>query len=215
MAGKTRERRNWQNFQRAQYEGVGSFDIPQIHGVDWATDVKWVRFNDLASRKPKQPFGVHFFIDDYKFERIWTNIDKYLPLLQKAEYVMSPDFSLYLDFPLAQSIWNHYRKHWIGAYLEEHGVKVIPTVNWMYKDSYSWVFDGEPTNKVVAVSALGCTKNKDELKMFLEGYEEMIKKLNPSQVLFYGKIPDGVVQDENLIRIESFSEEMRRLTRGQ
>lgn len=215
MAGKTRERRNWQNAQKAQYEGVGIFDIPQIHGVDWVTNVKWVRFNDLASRKPKQPFGVHFFIDDYKFERIWTNIDRYLPLLQKAEYVMSPDFSLYLDFPRAQSIWNHYRKHWIGAYLEEHGVKVIPTVNWMYEDDYSWVFDGEPTNKVVAVSALGCTRNKDELKMFLDGYEEMIKRLNPSQVLFYGKIPDGVTQDQNLIRIESFSEEMRRLTRGQ
>lgn len=53
-----------------------------------------------------------------------------IPMLQQFRYVLIPDFSLYTDFPKALQIWNHYRKHWIGAYMQLYGIDVIPTIAW-------------------------------------------------------------------------------------
>lgn len=62
--------------------------------------------------------GYIFFVDDYQFIRLWNDPDRYMPMLQQFRYVLTPDFSLYTDFPKALQIWNHYRKHWIGAYMQ-------------------------------------------------------------------------------------------------
>ena len=37
--------------------------------------------------------GVHFFIDDYRFERLWTSSEKYLTKLQKFSCTFAPDFN--------------------------------------------------------------------------------------------------------------------------
>lgn len=74
--------------------------------------------------------GVHFFLDDYQFQRLWNTPDRYIESLQKFSCVLSPDFSLYTDYPTALQIYNHYRKHWIGAYLQLYGIEVIPTICW-------------------------------------------------------------------------------------
>ena len=31
-----------------------------------------INFNDCISKKPDKDTGVHFYIDDYRFERIWN-----------------------------------------------------------------------------------------------------------------------------------------------
>lgn len=48
-----------------------------------------------------------------------------IPMLQQFRYVLIPDFSLYTDFPKALQIWNHYRKYWIGAYMQLYGIDVF------------------------------------------------------------------------------------------
>ena len=138
--------------------------------------------------------------------------DYYLPLLMQYEYVMTPDFSLYRDFPLALQIYNHYRKHWLGAYLQENGIKVIPTISWSDERSFEWCFDGEPFQGVVTVSAIGTQKNKDSRTMFLKGYFEMIQRLQPETILFYGQIPEGCTG--NVIRIPSFQEKCAQINTG-
>lgn len=125
-----------------------------------------------------------FFIDDYQFQRLWTNIDAYIPMLQEFDYVLTPDFSLYLDYPKAVQIYNHYRKHWIGAYMQMLGIKVIPTIAWSDEESFDWCFDGEPEGGTVAVSSVGCMKNKDSKKLFIDGYKEMISRLHPETIIF-------------------------------
>ena len=56
-------------------------------------------------------------------------------MLREFRYVLSPDFSTYTEFPKAIQIYNHYRKHWVGAYLQEAGVNVIPTISLSTEDS--------------------------------------------------------------------------------
>lgn len=152
--------------------------------------------------------GVHFFLDDYQFQRLWNTPDRYIERLQKFNCVLSPDFSLYADYPKALQIYNHYRKHWIGAYLQLYGIEVIPTICWSDEKSFEWCFDGEPCGGTVAVSSVGTQKNKIAKELFLKGYKDMIERLQPETVIFYGKVPEECVG--NIINIKSFQEKFRR-----
>lgn len=58
--------------------------------------------------------GIHFYLDDYQFERLWVNPEKYIDILKEYECILSPDFSLYIDMPIDMKIWNIYRSRLIG-----------------------------------------------------------------------------------------------------
>lgn len=176
------------NLESAMYKGVGKYNIPEIKPVYECKTNVWLGFNYVRKYETKKDknTGVHFFLDDYHFERVWNTPDKYLKYLSRYDCVLSPDFSLYVDFPLAVTIYNHYRKHWLAAYWQESGITVIPVIRWMFPDSYEWCFDGEPKHSIVAVSNVGCVKDPELKDMFDTGYVEMLNRLEPKQILFYG-----------------------------
>lgn len=149
---------------------------------------------------------VHCFVDDYQFTRYWNRPNDYIQKLLQFSAVCSPDFSTYTDMPLAMQIYNHYRKHWLGAYWQLHGITVYPTISWSDEDSYEWCFDGEPVGGVVAVSSVCTQQNKESKRLFLRGYEEMMKRLCPSWVIFYGRVPEEC--DWNIIRVAPHYDEI-------
>lgn len=201
-----RAQRNYENVQRMLLDGVGKFNIPEIiptEPKENALSAEFIGFNYAQSTKNAENKAVHFFLDDYQFNRIWTNPDRYIDMLRKFKYVLAPDFSLYTDFPVALQIYNHYRKHWLAAYWQLNGIRVIPTICWSDEASYEWCFDGEPVHSVVAVSSVGTQNSKERKKKFLDGYFEMIERLQPEQIIFYGSVPDEC--KGNIIHICSFS----------
>ena len=99
--------------------------------------------------------GIHFYVDDYKFERIWKKPEEYLDVLRQYECVLSPDFSLYLDMPMPMKIWNTYRSRQIGQFWQKQGIKVIPTLSWAEKETFEFCFKGIPKNSIVSVSTMG------------------------------------------------------------
>lgn len=199
-----RNRRNYENLERQIFDGVGKYGIPQIEPVTYEKGCEWIGFNYAKTCKEPEKKGVHFFLDDYQFNRLWTDVDRYIPMLQKFRYVMSPDFSTYTDFPKAIQIYNHYRKHWVGAYLQEAGIQVIPTISWSTPDSFEWCFDGEPQGGVVAVSSLGVMNSKEKKELFLIGYKEMVRRICPDTIIFYGYVPDECMG--NIVRVRAFTE---------
>ena len=42
---------------------------------------------------------VHFFLYDYRFERVWKSPDNDIEKLSRYRAVLSPDFSMYLETP--------------------------------------------------------------------------------------------------------------------
>lgn len=199
-----RNRRNYENLERQIFDGVGEYGIPQIEPVTYEGGCDWIGFNYAKTCKKPEKKGVHLFLDDYQFNRLWTGIDRYIPMLQRFRYVMSPDFSTYTDFPKAIQIYNHYRKHWVGAYLQEEGIQVIPTISWSTPDSFAWCFDGEPEGATVAVSSVGCMNSIGKKRLFLTGYEEMVQRLQPETIIFYGSVPDECMG--NIVRVRAFTE---------
>lgn len=198
-----RQTKFYENCEKRIFDGAGKYDIPPIAGIQYISEIGDVIGWNYA-RGEKHPYdkSVHFFVDDYQFDALWSNPNRYLPMLKRFKYVFSPDFSPYADFPKAVQVFNHYRKHWLAAYWQENGVNVIPTITWSFPPSYDFCFDGEPENSVVAISSVGCMKSKEAKKMFVDGYEEMVKRLHPSEIIFYGTIPEQCMG--NIIRVMPF-----------
>lgn len=198
----------YENLQHGIYRSVGTYDIPQLHGINEINFPKFIGFNFARTDKHPEEKGLHFFLDDYQFNRIWNKPVQYLHLIQKFQCVLTPDFSLYTDFPVAMQIYNHYRKHWIGAFWEEHGVTVIPTIGWSDRQSFEWCFDGEPTGGVVAVSSIGTQNHSETKAAFLYGYDAMLERLQPKTILFYGNVPKEC--KGNIVHIPPLYEKFKR-----
>lgn len=165
MSRKEKQGRNYENVNKGCFLTAGEYNIPILAPVEYR-QCEWVGFNYASSVKDRRGKGIHFFLEDYQFTRLWGNIDYYVPMLSSYDSIMTPDFSLYTDFPKALQIYNHYRKHWIGAYLQQKGLHVIPTICWSDRDSFHWCFDGEPTQGVVAVSSIGTQNSRKRRDLF-------------------------------------------------
>lgn len=205
--GNYRNARNYENLERRIFNGVGDYGIPPLLPVEYQSGCEFIGFNYAVKCKDRHNKGLHFFIDDYQFNRLWSSIDRYIPLLSDFRYVMTPDFSTYTDFPKAMQIYNHYRKHWVGAYMQECGISVIPTISWSTPDSFEWCFDGEPVGGAVAISSVGCMNDPGKKELFLSGYMEMVKRLHPGKIIFYGDIPPEC--RGNIVRIKAFQEKFK------
>jgi hypothetical protein len=148
-----------------------------------------IRINDISTNVFKT---VHFFVDDNKLDRYFNEPERYLPRLAQYPHTLTPDYSLYTDMPMAIQIHNIFKSRWCGAYWQEHKLSVIPTVSWSTDVSYEFCFDGLEYGTVVAVSTLGGLTNKE---LFLKGYFKMKERINPKQVLCFGK-PFSEMGDE-------------------
>ena len=84
------------------------------------------------------------------------------------------------------------------------GYKVIPTIAWSDKESFDWCFDGEPKGATVAVSSVGTQRSKETKQLFLEGWNEMLSRLEPETVIFYGSVPKEC--NANIVRVKAFQE---------
>lgn len=144
-----------------------------------------IGFNYAKTSKEKN-VGIHFYLDDYQFERLWNKPEDYIEILKQYECILSPDFSLYMDMPMPMKIWNIYRSRLIGQYYQSQGIKVIPTLSWAEEETFQFCFEGIPQGSIVSISTIGVKKNKEALKIWKQGVDELIKRIRPSTILVYG-----------------------------
>lgn len=172
------------------FECEGFYQIPTLKKCNVVPD-RLIDFNSVIGSDDYNA-GVHFFIDDYRFERVWNQPERYVDILKKFNCVFTPDFSLYMDMPMALKIWNIYRSRLIGQIMQNAGLNVIPTVSWAEPETYAFCFDGLPKGGIVATSTVGILKNKEAKKVFLDGMAAMIEKVKPEMILMYGKaVPEA------------------------
>lgn len=173
---------------------AGDYELPIIKGTYHVPD-NLIGFNYMLSTT-KYDNGVHFYLDDYQFERIWNVPERYVERLKKFDCVLSPDFSLYVDMPMAMKIWNVYRSRLIGQIMERNGIQVIPTVSWAEKETFKFCFDGLPENKVLSVSTVGVQRDKIARNLWQYGMDELIDRLHPQTLLIYGNPIQYTYPDE-------------------
>lgn len=167
---------------------------PSGYPITWAQALPFgvdhmIGFNEMLTCRHPENAAVHFFLDDYQFERLWRSPEIYLAQLQRFPLVIGPDFSMYTDFPTPLQKWNHYRNQLLTAWLQQQGVCAVPTASWSNESSYFWCFDGISPGGAVAISTVGCLVHKDTQQGLLSGTEALLLRAEPSELLIYGKVP--------------------------
>lgn len=162
----------------------GRYQMPIIEPTDFIPDdlIEWHNM----PYEPNKNKGVHCYVDDYRLERIWKRPDQYLEKVSEFQCFLSPDFSLYMDMPLAMKVWNVYRSRLLGQYYQDKGIVVIPTLQWAERETFEFCFDGLREGGTVSVSTIGVKRDQEATKIWFEGMNEAIARLKPNAVLVYG-----------------------------
>lgn len=178
------EFRNDPMFLRNQFKGVDMFHLPLIKKENIELDsVSFIGYDKINGCEDKKKI-VHFFLDDNRFGSIYNQTEEKVEFLKQYKAVLTPDFSIYTEMPLALQLYSCFKNRWVGAYLQSKGVKVIPTVRWGNLESFNYCFDGIEKGSIVAVSTVGLKSDKSN---FMLGYDEMYRRIKPEAVICYGK----------------------------
>ena len=169
------------NIEKGFFKSTNKYGIPDIKKDEF--EVKEL----IPYRVDSNRNGTaHFFLDDYRFERCWRKPDSQIEELKKYDGVLSPDFSMYTNYPQAMQIWQVYRNRWCACYWQSLGIKVIPTISWSDEQSFKYCFLGVQKGSTVAIGTVGVLNNEYAKTLFMQGFKEMLKQLEPKEILIYG-----------------------------
>lgn len=189
--------------KNAKYEG--KYDFPIIKSYI-EIPKRLISFSKCISSNDYDCW-VHFYEDDWEFERIWRNPKKYIKILKRFKGVILPDFSLYRDMPLAMQIYNIYRSRAVGNYLQCNDIKVIPNIRFGDERTYELCCIGIETDSIISIGTHGTNSNMIDKSILVVGIDRVINILHPRIVIIYGSIPKYILnkyKDSN-ISFVSFS----------
>lgn len=177
---------------RAVFQGTGAWDLPVIPAATSIPRIL-VPYNSRSGCSTGRSRGaaVHFFLDDYRFETLWTKPTAALQRVMEVGLALSPDFSIYPSMPLAMQLWQVYRNRWCHMWMHWHGVEVIPTVTWSDARSYDFCFTGIAPGSVVAISSVGI-RDIDEHYLLRQGLLELERVINPRSIVCYGNLGESM-----------------------
>ena len=185
-----RETRNYQNLEKRIYEVDNKFGFPEVLPCSLTLDEppKMLGFNYVKGEKNPEDKIVNFFLDDYQFERVWNDPNRYVPMLRRFKAVIMPDFSTYTDFPMVIQMYNHYRNLWLARYWQDCGLDVIPQSYFSADGSIDWAYEGMPRQSLLCVSTVGGILRKTAKENFPIGLKRTLQILKPRELLIYGKL---------------------------
>lgn len=126
---------------------------------------------------------------DRDLARYWNDPRGYITRLKSAMAVCTPDYSVYPCMNKNTLTHNIFKNRWLGCYWQSYGVVTLPTISWATRDTYDICFSGVESGGIVVISTLGCTSYGD---MFIDGFNEMKRRLQPELVVVYGNMIEGM-----------------------
>lgn len=150
---------------------------------------EWIEFNRLLTYKGRPGnCAVHFWIDDYQFDRVWNRPWEWAKRLADWRLVGMSQFSNYADFPIPLQYWQQYRNQLLGAFWQKQGITVLPTPGWGGEETFSWTFEGVPEGGWHGVGTVGVTRYADAKVRFIRGLRELIDQKHPDGIVLYGVV---------------------------
>ncbi|MCR5670592.1 MAG: DUF4417 domain-containing protein [Butyrivibrio sp.] len=175
-------------FMRNCFETVGKWDIPLVKRQELpiSQDTQLISYSDTRRNETEtnKSSGVHFFIDDYRFNGIYDHPERSLEKLSQYAFLLTPDYSTYADMDLWRQLESVAKNRWCEAYWQSKGRLVIPTISWSTSRAFEFFCDGVEYGSAVAIGMIGCKKNR---LGFMRGYSAMLERINPSVILCFGE----------------------------
>lgn len=135
-------------------------------------------FNDKA---------VHGYVDDYRLNSWWKRLDYYTKKMTQCKVVITPDFSIYHDMPLYLQLYQIARSRFTGAYMQQMGIPVIPSLTWTDEKSYDYAFLSIQKGCDVSTSThIGSDRGDNYYRdEFLYHLKNAIQILQPNKLWIY------------------------------
>ena len=177
--------RNSNLFLRNEFEGAGIYGIPVIKKQELdLNNIELIACSDTSIHDTLNLHkGVHFFVDDFRFNSLYNNPERSLEKYGKYKFLLTPDNSLYSEMDMWRQIESIGHSRWVGAFWQSKGLTVIPTVSWAQPSSFRFCFDSIEKGSIVAVGMIGCRK---ERIAFMKGYNAMLEAIKPYAVICFG-----------------------------
>lgn len=70
---------------------------------------------------------LHFYTDDYRFTRVFEHPEQIIN--HHPAVIVEPNYSLFVETPLAYGMYLIYKKRWIARTLQRHGIRVLVDLN--------------------------------------------------------------------------------------
>lgn len=94
-------------FMRSAFTGSGRYQFPIIKKQTINLDnIELLAYSSSKSKDSKinKQKGIHFFLDDYRFNSVYKNPARSLKKLSQYAFVITPDYSTYAKMPVWRQI---------------------------------------------------------------------------------------------------------------
>lgn len=172
---------------------VGPYDIPKLEPCSQVPNTLIAFSEARALHTPDPDAWVHFYEDDYRFISMWRTPAKYLRQLRGFAGVISPDFSIYRNMPIAQQIGHTYQNQLLGARMQTDGFRVIANIRLSGRGSIPYAIAGAPRHSTIALGLNGCTRDKYNRRHVIEEVRIICDELAPQNLVVYGSAAYGVL----------------------
>lgn len=131
-----------------------------------------------------------YYAEDYKFEASWQAPDIWVQKMLNGGFPIAivPNFSVWWSQPKAIDIFQMYRAAWMGRYMQEAGIMVIPDLKTTTDRDYPLEVAGVPKG-ANAVCLQVQTIDKDDpeqAEKTQNSFRQMVRRVQPKTVLIYG-----------------------------
>lgn len=181
---------------------IGELELPYIKKYKGPLPTKIK--NWLAPKCENGDTFVHFYLYDYYFDTkngLWygsqrdsLSVKKHIEKLKGYAGVIAPDYSVYSDMPLIMQYWNIFRVRTMYVWLNSIGINCIFNIRWGDYRTYEVAFHGIEKHSTLAVGSHGLIQNPIQRHLFMNGFFEMIKRLEPKNLIIYGPYTDEMKQ---------------------
>lgn len=182
----------------------GDYDMPVIGCLDDISKIDYLSlYSDLQDYQKTDNTCVCFYQYDHVFDGVHglynsiiyqdeNRLVLFRERFKNVKYIVGPDYSLFGDFPVALQIFNIYKSRVCMAWLKANtNAIIIPNIRWTFDFSYEFAFDGIMKGSNIAISILGQIRDKDNRKMFFDGFKEAIDRIEPKSILVYGFVTES------------------------
>lgn len=142
-----------------------------------------------------------FYTEDEYFENAYFQPATFVGRMMNSgiKYSLTPNYSMWLDQPFVVSLYNLFRSRWVGRYMQECGIRVIPDLQWGFghPDAYKIIDQhtsyGIPTPLPIGAIQLQTGSERwDDPKYAADVIEQVryaVKKMDVQQLLVYSGRP--------------------------
>lgn len=149
-------------------------------------DFDFVAYNE-RKKKRFADYALHLFCYDYLIDSsVWNNPEKFTNEVLQRPCSTAPNYSLYVDAPEWVNKMNIYKSRLIGAYVQSHGGKIIPTAGIASANSVNYAFEGLPENSIIACCGVGHNFCSSARTLWEYGLRSLEEQKNPILIIVYG-----------------------------